>query len=166
MITIDPFAERDWTRLRAIYQDGIDTGQATFEREAPAWPAFDATHLPIGRLKASRDGHVAGWAALSPVSRRAVYAGVAELSIYVDRGARGAGVGSALLAAIVTASEAHGIWTLQASSFPENLASLRLQARFGFRVVGTRQRIAAQNGLWRDTLLSERRSAAVGIERP
>lgn len=162
--TITPLLPADWPQVRAIYLDGIATGQATFQTEAPPWDEWDAGHLPAGRL-AARDGDaVLGWAALGPVSRRACYAGVAEVSVYVAAAHRGRGVGTALLQAVVTAAEAAGIWTLQASTFPENGASLRLQTRCGFRVVGRRERIARLHGVWRDTVLTERRSPGVGTD--
>jgi phosphinothricin acetyltransferase len=173
---IDALTAADWEQVRAIYVEGIATGQATFEIEAPPWEQWDAGHLaacrlaarPRGRVPASgqalggHDGRLVGWAALSPVSRRACYAGVAEASVYVAAAWRGRGVGRALLEALVAASEAHGIWTLQGSTFPENTASLRLQAECGFGVVGRRERIARLHGVWRDTVLTERRSLTVG----
>lgn len=150
--------------MRAIYEEGIATGQATFETEAPSWEQWDSAHLPSGRLVAREGDLVVGWGALSPVSRRQCYAGVAEASVYVGGLARGRGVGRALLEHLIADSEAQGIWTLQGATFPENPASLRLQARCGFRVVGKRERIARMNGVWRDTLLTERRSGKVGVE--
>jgi phosphinothricin acetyltransferase len=151
----------DWEQVRAIYLAGIATGIATFETAAPAWEKWDAGHLRKMRLVA-RDaaGTILGWAALSPVSDRCVYGGVAEVSVYV--GERGRGVGRALLDALVAASEREGIWTLQAGVFPENEASIRLHLRCGFREVGRRERIGKLNGAWRDTLLLERRSRNVG----
>lgn len=147
----------DWPSVREIYLEGIATGLATFETGAPEWPAWDAGHLPFARLGARSAGRLTGWAALSPVSARAVYRGVAEVSVYVAAAARGQGVGRALLERLVAESEAHGIWTLQASIFPENAASLALHAACGFRVVGRRERIARLHGAWRDTLLLEKR---------
>ncbi len=151
----------DWPRVRAIYEDGIRSGDATFETEAPEWEAWDAGHLAL-RLVAERDGEVVGWAALSAVSDRCVYQGVAEVSVYVADAARGAGVGRALLEELVARSEADGIWTLQAGVFPENEASLRLHRACGFREVGVRERLGELGGVWRDVLLLERRSARVG----
>jgi len=153
----------DWPALRAIYLEGIATGNATFEREAPSWERWDAGHLPTCRLVACAQGRPLGWAALSPVSARAVYRGVAEVSVYVAQSARGSGVGRALLAALVAESERHGLWTLQAGIFPENEASLALHRQAGFRVVGIRERLGALQGRWRDVVLMERRSQAVGI---
>src|SRR5919204_2472296 len=160
---IAPLTPTDWDRVRAIYLEGIATGQATFETDAPSWETWDASHHTFGRLIAAVDDAVVGWAALSPVSRRRCYAGVAEVSVYVAAEARGCGIGGALLRAAVAESERHGIWTLQGSTFPENEASLRLQRACGFRVLGRRERIAMQWGVWRDTVLTERRSTVVGV---
>lgn len=148
----------DWAQVRAIYEAGIATGKATFETVAPDWAQWDASHLAKCRLVARAGQSVLGWAALSPVSRRQVYAGVAEVSVYVAPAAHGQGVGQALLAALITASEQQGLWTLQASIFPENVASLALHRKHGFREVGRRERIAQLHGVWRDTVLLERRS--------
>ncbi|HYG79403.1 MAG TPA: GNAT family N-acetyltransferase [Pyrinomonadaceae bacterium] len=153
----------DWDAVRAIYLEGIATGDATFETQAPAWGKWDAAHLAHCRLVARHGACVAGWAALSPVSARRVYAGVAETSVYVSAGFRGRGVGSALLGALVTCSEQHGIWTLQAGIFPENLASLALHRQLGFREVGFRERLGRMNGRWRDVILLERRSETTGV---
>jgi phosphinothricin acetyltransferase len=161
-MVVDTLTPDDWPAVRASYAAGIATGQATFETEPPTWEAWDAGHLAACRICARAGGDVVGWAALSPVSRRAVYAGVAEVSVYVRPHWQGRGVGSALLAALVAASERAGIWTLQAGVFPENVASLRLHARHGFRVVGRRERIGRLAGQWRDTVLLERRSEVVG----
>lgn len=152
----------DWPEAGAIYAEGIEDGQATFETSVPSWEDFDAAHLAHSRLVAE-SGAVLGWAALSPVSRRAVYGGVAEASVYVRRHARGGGTGRALLDALIASSEANGIWTLQASIFPENEASLQLCQGRGFRAVGRRVRIAQHRGVWRDTLILERRSDRVGV---
>ena len=152
----------DWDAVRAIYLEGIATRNATFEQSAPDWPAWDKGHLPCCRLVARIDGEVLGWTALSPVSSRRVYAGVAEFSIYVAERARGRGIGAALLKALIDASEQEGIWTLQSGVFPENTASLELCRRCGFRVVGTRERIGSMDGRWRDVVLLERRSAIAG----
>jgi len=148
-----------WPAVREIYSEGIGTGNATFETSAPEWEEWNDRHLPVCRLLACEGGEVLGWAALSPVSKRAVYAGVAEVSVYVAAGARGRGVGSALLRELVAASERHSIWTLQASIFPENEASIATHRSAGFRVVGTRERIGCRDGRWRDTVLMERRAA-------
>jgi L-amino acid N-acyltransferase YncA len=165
---IDKMRTSDWPQVRSIYLEGIRTAQSTFETDAPAWEKWDEGHLPFARLVA-RDGEkvcdserVLGWAALSPVSKRHVYRGVAELTVYVAESARGRGLGRALLEALISESERNGIWTLQASIFPENVASLELHRRCGFREVGRRERIGMMNDLWRDTLLFERRSGVVG----
>jgi phosphinothricin acetyltransferase len=153
----------DWPAVRRIYAEGIATGDATFETKAPDWPAWDAAHRPAARLVAVDGDAVLGWAALSPVSGRCVYAGVAEVSVYVGAASRGRGVGRSLLAALVAESEAIGVWTLQSGIFPENEASLALHRGCGFRLVGRRERIGCtDDGRWRDTLLLERRSAVVG----
>ena len=153
----------DWDAVRAIYLEGIATGNSTFEQSAPDWQTWDKGHLPSCRLVARLGNDVLGWTTLSPISRRQVYAGVAEFSIYVAEGARGRGIGAALLKALIEASEREGIWTLQSGIFPENTASLELCRRFGFRVVGTRERIGNMHGRWRDVVLLERRSAYAGI---
>ena len=166
---IRAMAAGDWEAVRDIYLGGIATGQATFENDAPSWTAWNSGHLPAPRLVAvsnesASNGSVAGWAALSAVSSRAAYAGVAEVSLYVADKMRGAGIGRLLLESLVKASEENGIWTLQASIFPENTASVSLHDSCGFREVGRRQRIAKMKGVWRDTLLFERRSELVGLD--
>jgi len=150
----------DWPQVSAIYEDGIATGNATFEAAAPAWEAWDAAH-PEHRLVAELGGEVAGWAALAPVSGRPCYQGVAEESVYVAAWARGRGVGRELLEALVARADAAGIWTLEAGIFPENRASVRLHLVCGFRIVGIRERLGRLNGIWRDVLLLERRSRLV-----
>jgi len=161
-IYIVALAARHWPDVRRIYLEGMATGHGTFETQAPGWRKWDAAHRRDARLVACEGTAVVGYAALSPVSARRVYAGVAEVSIYVAAAARGRGVGRALLQALVAASEAAGIWTLQAGIFPENAASLALHRRCGFRLVGVRERIGrTANGVWRDVWLLERRSAAV-----
>jgi phosphinothricin acetyltransferase len=160
---IRPMAPADWPGVRAVYLEGIATGNATFETEAPEWERWDAAHSAVCRLVAGNADAVLGFAALSPVSARRVYAGVAEVSVYVLSRARGAGVGGALLRELVRASEAAGFWTLQAGIFPENLASLRLCEKCGFGVVGVRQRVGCLAGRWRDVVLLERRSPIAGV---
>lgn len=167
--------EGQWPAVREIYEEGIRTGNATFETQVPEWEQWDASHLKSCRfvaLVAEKAGssperlsprEVLGWAALSAVSSRCVYAGVAEVSVYVAERVRGLKIGSALMAELVGASEREGIWTLQAGIFPENVASVELHNRFGFRLVGRRERIGRLNGHWRDTLLLERRSAVTGV---
>jgi phosphinothricin acetyltransferase len=152
-------APDDWPAVAAIYAEGLEAG--TFETEVPSWEAWDEVHLASPRLVARVDGAVSGWAALSPVSRRAVYRGVAEDSVYVASAARGTGVGRALLTELVRRADEAGIWTIQAGCFPENAASIRLHESCGFRVVGTRERIGRREGVWRDVVLLERRSPAV-----
>ena len=145
-----------------IYRLGIEEGNATFETTAPTWEHFDATKLPHHRhVAVGRDGTVLGWIAAVPVSDRCVYAGVVEHSVYVAPGARGRGVGAALLSALITSTEAAGIWTIQSGVFPENTGSLALHRKAGFRVIGTRERIARHHGVWRDVVLIERRSPSV-----
>ena len=151
----------DWPVVRAIYEAGIATGEATFQQSAPEWEEWDESHLETCRLVAEGEGGVLGWAALSAVSSRCVYAGVAEVSVYIAEAARGQGVGHALLKALVAASEDAGLWTLQAGIFPENTSSLRLHERCGFRVVGRREKLGEMNGRWRDVMLLERRSPLV-----
>ena len=153
----------DWPEVRSIYEEGIATRNATFEAEAPSWEQWDAVHIRACRIVACGEQVVLGWGALSPVSRRQCYVGVAEVSVYVRESARGQGVGRALLEHLIAASEAEGIWTLQGATFPENAASLLLQASCGFRVVGCRERIAQVGGVWRHTVLTERRSGKVGV---
>ena len=150
----------DWPEVARIYEEGIATGNATFETEVPSWEDWDAAHLAEHRFVAV-DGAVEGWIALLPVSGRPCYAGVAEISVYVAEAARGKGVGAELLAALVESAERVGIWTLQTSVFPENEPSLALLRRFGFRTVGTRERIGRLHGVWRNTVLVERRSEVV-----
>lgn len=146
-----------------IYREGIATGNATFQRDAPAWDQWDKAHLQHSRIVAIDDDEVVGWAALSPVSSRSVYAGVAEVSIYIKSTHRGKGVGKKLLQHLITDSERNNIWTLQAGVFPENVASLNLHEQLGFRKIGYRERIGQMNGKWRDTVQLERRSSVVGI---
>lgn len=152
-----------WPAVKAIYESGIATGNATFQTGAPAWEEWDAAHIPYCRLVAIENEEVLAWAALTPVSGRCVYAGVAEVSVYVASAARGKGLGRQLLAALISESEQHNFWTLQAGIFPENEASVRLHEACGFRIVGRREKIGQMHGVWRDTLLLERRSTAVGV---
>jgi L-amino acid N-acyltransferase YncA len=151
----------DWPAVRAIYEDGIRSGHATFETQTPSWEAWDAAHSDL-RFVAERNGVVVGWAALSPVSSRCCYEGVGEVSVYVSEEARGAGVGRLLLDELVQRSERAGYWTLSAGVFPENEASLRLHRSCGFREVGVRERLGRLHGAWRDVILLERRSTVVG----
>ncbi len=163
MLSIEPMRPEDWPAVLAIYLEGIATGNATFEQSAPEWDEWHAGHLAAARIVARSDGgDVLGWAALSPVSSRCVYAGVAEVSVYVAESARRRGVGRALLERLIADSEAEGIWTLQAGMFPENVASFLLHQDAGFRIVGNRERLGQMNGRWRDVLLMERRSEVAG----
>ena len=153
----------DWPAVRAIYHEGIETKQATFETAVPSWTEWDTAKRPDCRLVARNKDRVVGWAALSPVSRRSVYSGVAEVAIYITEEERGQGMGRLLLEALIEASEQAGIWTLQASVFPENQESMGLFEVCGFRDVGHRERIAKHEGQWRNTILLERRSVNVGV---
>ena len=163
-LVVEKMQPGDWAQVRAIYQDGIASGHATFETDAPSWEAWDAAHLQVARLVARDGNDVVGWAALSPISQRCVYGGVAEVSVYVSPARRQSGVGKRLLEELIAESEANGIWTLQAGMFPENGGSLALHRACGFREVGRRERIGKLNGEWRDTILLERRSRTIGIE--
>ena len=162
-VSIRAMQRANASRVLAIYQAGLDAGDASFETEAPSWAAFDASKLPGHRYVAVADGEVLGWVAATAVSGRCAYAGVVEHSVYVDAAARGRGVGAALLQALIASTEATGIWTIQSGIFPENSVSLRLHQRAGFRVVGTRERIGCHHGRWRDVVLMERRVRDHGI---
>jgi phosphinothricin acetyltransferase len=162
-IEIAAMTKEHWPAVRDIFGQGIATGNATFGTKVPGWEEWDARHLPTCRLVAVHDDKIVGWAALSAVSSRHVYRGVAEVSVYIEEGARGQGVGAALLAKLIDESERNGIWTLQAGILAENAASVRLHEKAGFRVVGRRERIGGMGGVWRDTVLMERRSATVGV---
>ena len=153
----------DWDAVRAIYDEGIRTANATFETEIPDWEKWDRSHLAECRLIACFGPDISGWAALSPISARQVYRGVAEVSIYIAERARGKGIGSQLLSALIAASEERGLWTLQAGIFPENVASIAMHESHGFRIVGTREKIGQMNGRWRDVTLMERRSTSTGF---
>jgi L-amino acid N-acyltransferase YncA len=161
-LIVERMKVEDWGTVRSIYREGIATGNATFETDAPEWQEWDVRHLRDCRFVGRREGQVVGWGALSPVSSRCVYAGVAEVSIYVTASARGEGIGKTLLRTLIEASERQGIWTLQAGVFPENEASIALHKACGFRKVGYRERIGQMNGYWRDVILLERRSEVVG----
>jgi phosphinothricin acetyltransferase len=158
-LTIAPLLEAHWPDVRRIYQEGIDTGQATFETSAPDWERFNAGHTRDCRLVALAEGRVIAWAALSPFSSRPVYRGVAEASLYVAAAERGKGAGSALMERLIRSSEECGYWTLLAKIFPENPASLALTRKFGFREVGILSRIGCHHGVWRDVLLLEHRAS-------
>lgn len=162
---IRPMEARDAGQVLAVYQAGLDTGEASFETVAPSWEAFDAAKLPDHRYVAADavTGQVLGWVAASAVSSRCVYAGVIEHSVYVHPARRRRGVGAMLLGALIRSSEDAGIWTIQSGVFPENTASLRLHEALGFRVVGMRERLGCHHGRWRDVLLIERRSRVAGL---
>jgi L-amino acid N-acyltransferase YncA len=160
---IDAMSPEDWPAVKAIYEEGMATGLGTFETASPSWDEWNAGRLPHSRLVA-RGTTIFGWAALSPFSRRPCYRGVAEFGVYVAENARGKGVGRALLEALISSSEAHGIWTLQAATIAQNAASLALQQRCGFRLVGRRERIGKRDGVWHDTILTERRSPRIGVD--
>jgi L-amino acid N-acyltransferase YncA len=162
-VAVGIMQDGDWEAVRLIYGEGIATGDATFETEVPEWEDWDRSHARDCRLVARRGGQVVGWAALSPVSARRAYAGVAEVSVYVALPARGQGVGRALLRALIEESERRGFWTLQAGIFPENEASIALHRACGFRIVGHRERLGRMCSVWRDVVLMERRSEVVGV---
>ena len=162
-VRIDLMTRADWPDVCAIYEEGIATGLGTFETRAPTWEEWNSTRFEHSRLIA-RDTRALGWAALSPVSKRVCYAGVAEVTIFVAAIARRRGIGRALLDALIESSEANGIWTLQGATIAENAASLALQAKCGFRMVGRRERIGKLAGVWRDTILTERRSTKVAFD--
>ena len=162
-LTVEIMRADDWQAVRLIYQEGLDTGQATFETDVPSWEVWDGSKHAGCRLVAKSSQKIVGWAALSPISKREVYAGVAEVSIYVATANWRQGVGKRLLRALVKASEQAGFWMLQASVFPENEASIVLHKACGFRIVGMREHIARHHGVWRDTVILERRSQLVGV---
>jgi L-amino acid N-acyltransferase YncA len=160
-VLIQPMTDGHAEAVLGIYQSGIDEGNATFETQIPGWAAFSAARLPDHRFVAADGNGVLGWVAVAAVSRRRVYAGVVEHSVYVDPVARGRGIGRQLLEALISSTESAGIWTIQSGIFPENIASLRLHAAAGFREIGVRERIAQHHGRWRDVVLIERRSSAI-----
>ena len=163
MIEIKPLEPLHWNEVRRIYEEGLHTGNATFQTSAPEWEEWDKTHIQTGRLVAIENENILGWAALTPVSGRCVYGGVAEISVYVSENARGKGIGKELLKSLIENSEANGFWTLQAGIFPENIASIKIHEATGFRIIGKREKIGQMNGHWRDTILLERRSQTIGI---
>ena len=160
---IKKMTPNDWPAVAAIYAEGIRTGNATFQTDVPSWEDWDKAHITNSRLVAIKKDAVAGWAAITPVSGRCVYAGVAEVSVYVGEAFRAQGIGLALLEQLVIESEANGFWTLQAGIFPENTGSIRIHEKCGFTILGSRERIGQMGGIWRDTMLLERRSKVVGI---
>jgi phosphinothricin acetyltransferase len=165
-ILINEMRAEDWKQVRHIHMEGLATGQASFEVDAPTWKEWDEAHHKHSRLVVRRRGSIVAWAALAPVSRRKCYAGVAEFSLYVAAAHRGKGIGKRLLEAVIESSERQGIWSLYGSTFLENTASIEMQLACGFRVVGVRERIGLHHGVWRDTVITERRSKIVGVDEP
>ena len=161
-IVITEMLPDHWTEVSNIYKDGIDTGMATFETEIPSWESWDKNHIKSCRLVAINENRIVGWAALSPVSSRCVYGGVAEVSVYVDIEAWGKKIGEKLMLKIIEESELNGYWTLQSGVFPENIASINLHEKVGFREIGYREKIGQLDGIWKDNILWERRSKIVG----
>lgn len=162
---IDVMKPQHWDQIKEIYMEGIKTQNATFEKEVPSWEEWDKSHIPSCRIVAQKEDEIYGWAALSPVSNRCVYTGVAEISIYVSKKHQGKGVGTSLLNTLIKLSEENGFWTLQANIFPENKSSILLHKKCGFREVGIREKLGKmEKGNWRDVVLMERRSTNVGIE--
>ena len=163
-ILFRPIKATDWEIVAEIYRQGIETNNATFQQQIPTWEEWDNGHLKNCRILASIDNKIAGWAALTPVSGRCVYAGVAEVSVYVADNFRGQNIGKMLLNKLIIESEKENLWTLQAGIFPENIASLTIHEKLGFRKVGYRENIGKMNGEWRDTVLMERRSKNIGLD--
>jgi L-amino acid N-acyltransferase YncA len=164
MMKIQAMLPSVWEQVSNIYLEGINTGNATFQKEVPSWEDWNKTHLNECRIVAILEDQIVGWAALSPISRRCVYAGVAEVSVYVSQKYNRRGIGSALMKSLIEQSEEHDIWTLQSGVFPENIPSIHLHKKYGFREVGIRERIGRLDGAWRDVVLLERRSERVGNE--
>jgi len=162
-LSIREMVSKDWPQVKLIYEQGISTGFATFETKAPEWDQWNNSHLKFGRWIAESDNQVIGWVALSSVTDRCVYSGVAEVSVYVSADAKGRGVGHLLMQKVIADSESNGIWTLNAAMFPENSGSIRLHKKVGFREIGIREKIAKLDGKWRDNVVMERRSKTVGI---
>lgn len=162
-MNIEKLTEKHWPEVKAIYVSGVATGNANFSHNIPDWDSWDKTHVKNCRLVATEDSAVLGWAALTAISDHCVFAGVAEVSVYIAEGARGRGIGKKLLSELVKLSENNNFWTLESRIFTENLASIKIHKENGFRIIGSRERIGRMNGIWRDTLLLERRSVNVGI---
>jgi len=163
MITIRPFVKSDFPSVKDIYQQGIDSGDATFQEQAKDYDDWNESLLPNCRLVAENNRQIIGWAALSSASNRCVYSGIAEVSVYVSSNSQGLGVGNSLLESLIKASEEQGIWTLQAGIFPENKASIHIHSKNGFKVLGIREKLGQMNGIWRDIVFMERRSKVVGL---
>lgn len=162
--TIEPLQHSHWEKVKEIYESGISTGTATFETTAPSWDKWDESHLAFARFVAIVNSEVVAWAALSPVSNRCVYGGVAEVSVYVAENHKGKGIGKLLLENLIAESEQNSIWTLQAGIFTENIGSVKLHENAGFRIIGYRERIGKLNGIWKDNYILEKRSKVVGID--
>ena len=163
-IEIRTMQKKDWPAVSQIYAEGIETGFATFETAIPKYESWDTAHMPTCRIVAIENEHVLGWAALSPVSSRCVYGGVAEVSVYVASAARGKGIGKQLMQTLITQSEKEGLWTLQSGIFPENKGSIGLHEKMGFRFIGKREKVGKLHGEWKDNVLFERRSTTVGVD--
>ena len=163
MITITELLSQHWNAVKIIYEEGIATGNATFQTVAPGWEEWENAHINVCRIIATENNEVLGWAALTPVSSRCVYAGVAEVSVYVAANARGKNIGSQLLQELINQSEQNGIWTLQSGIFPENKASISMHEKNGFRIIGYREKIGKMGNVWRDNISLERRSRRIGI---
>lgn len=161
-ITFRNFDKNDWTAISTIYKQGIETGNATFQQEVPTWEEWNNNHLKICRIAAIIKDKIVGWCALIPVSSRCVFQGVAEESIYIDQNYRRKKVGEKLLQELINQSEKHNFWTLQAGIFPENIASVQLHQKLGFRIVGIREKLGKMNNVWRDVIMLERRSSVIG----
>lgn len=162
MVEIQQMKPSDWLAVSEIYKQGLETGMATFETKIPSWEQWDENHIESCRLIAKTDDKIVGWAALSEVSSRCVYGGVAEVSVYVAEEARGKRIGAHLLRQLIDESETQGYWTLQSGIFPENVSSIRLHEKLGFRKIGFRERIGQLNGVWKDNILMEKRSKKTG----
>ncbi|MGB6150881.1 MAG: N-acetyltransferase family protein [Pricia sp.] len=163
-IQVRPMTSEDWKAVANIYSEGIDTGFATFETKVPTYEIWDKAHMKSCRVVATAEGLVIGWGALSPVSSRCVYGGVAEVSVYVGKNAWGKGIGRLLMETLISESEKQGLWTLQSGIFPENSGSIRLHEKVGFRYIGKRERVGKLHGVWKDNLLFERRSSVIGTD--
>ncbi|MEO5783461.1 MAG: N-acetyltransferase family protein [Ginsengibacter sp.] len=163
-VVIRSLLPKDWQSVKTIYESGIATGVATFETSAPNWEKWNSGHLLFGRFVATIENEIVGWTALSPVSSRCVYGGVAEISVYVSETHRGNGVGKQLLNNLITNSEQNGIWTLQAGIFTDNIASVKLHQSVGFRIIGHREKIGKLKYIWKDNFILERRSKIIGLD--
>ncbi|NNE75879.1 MAG: N-acetyltransferase [Pricia sp.] len=163
-IEIKPMQKDDWPEVSKIFAEGMATGYATFESTVPSYESWDAAHMTTCRIVALKEEKILGWAALSPVSSRCVYGGVAEVSVYVAGGNRRLGIGKHLMEALIAESEKEGLWTLQSGIFPENKGSVKLHENVGFRYIGKREKVGKRDGIWKDNLLFERRSTTIGVD--